>query len=92
MQPNPESLTLGDAFERGWHVTGRCARCSEPRTPDLAEVARRAGTRPLARLWASQALRCGQCLAPLATLTIFGQPQSVGPRRLMLRLGPDVTV
>jgi hypothetical protein len=38
MQPNPESFTLADAFERGWHVTGHCARCSEPRAPDLGEV------------------------------------------------------
>lgn len=87
MQRDPESLTLADAFERGWHVTGRCARCSEPRTPDLAEVVRRAGNRSLSRLWAAQALRCGQCRAPLASLTIFGQPLSVGPRQLMLRLG-----
>jgi hypothetical protein len=90
MQPVPESFILADAFERGWHVTGHCARCSEPRTPDLAAVVRRAGTRPLARLWAAQALRCGECRAPLASLTIYGQPLSVGPRRVMLRLGDDV--
>jgi hypothetical protein len=92
MQPDPESSTLADAFERGWHVTGHCARCSEPRTPDLAAVVRRAGTRPLAHLWASQALRCGHCRSPLTSLTIYGQPLSVGPRRLMLQFGPDVAV
>jgi len=92
MQPHPESFTLADAFERGWHVTGHCARCSESRTPDLAAVVRRAGTRPLARLWASQSLRCGQCRSPLASLTIYGAPRSVGPRPVMLRLGPDVMI
>jgi hypothetical protein len=86
MQPSPESFTLADAFERGWHVTGRCDRCSEPRTPDLGEVVRRAGTRPLASLWATQALRCGRCRSPLASLTIYGAPRSVGPRPVMLRL------
>lgn len=89
MQPDPQTFTLADAFERGWHVSGRCARCSDSRTPDLGEVVRRAGTRPLARLWASQALRCGECRAPLASLTIYGQPGSVGPRPVMLRLGGD---
>lgn len=92
MQPDPKSFTLADAFEQGWHVTGQCARCSASRTPDLGEVVRRAGSRPLARLWASQALRCGECRAPLASLTIFGQQRSVGPRRLMLQFGPGVTV
>ena len=87
MQPSPESFTLADAFERGWHVTGHCARCSEPRTPDLSEVVRKAGTRTLARLWVSQALRCGQCRSPLASLTIYGVSRSVGPRPVMLRLG-----
>ncbi len=89
MQPDPESFTLADAFERGWHVTGRCARCSESRTPDLAAVVRRAGTRPLARLWAAQVLRCAQCRSPLASLTVYGQPCSVGPRPVKLRLGDD---
>jgi hypothetical protein len=87
MQSDPESFTLAEAFERGWHVTGHCARCSEPRSPDLGEVVRRAGTRTLARLWASQALKCGECRSPLASLTIYGQPRSVGPRPVMLRLG-----